>query len=183
LFRILCRIRLTRLAANDLIRILDAFALVRIGLAKSADLRRGLTDFLFVDASNGDVAALRLDGDLDSLRNGEAHGMRVAELEDDFLPFDFGTVTDADDVELALESVGDPSDVVRHERAHQAVKPAHPSFIVRARELHHVVLDRHTDTRHDRSGESAFRPFHRHDVAVVFHFDAFRHRDFFSSNS
>ena len=55
---------------------------------------------------------------------GEAHRMRVAELEDDFLPLDLGAVADADDVELALEAFAHAADVVRHERAHQAVEGA-----------------------------------------------------------
>ena len=82
---------------------------------------------------------------------GEAHRMRVAELEDDFLPLDLGAVADADDVELALEAFGDAADVVRHQRAHQAVEGARVLlFIVRARELHDVVLDRHADAGDER---------------------------------
>src|SRR3954463_7361091 len=96
---------LTRLAANDFVGVLDAFALVRIGLAERTDLGGGLSDFLLVDAGDGDVVGFRLDGDVDPFRDGEAHRMRVSQREHHFLPLDLGTIADADDVELALEAV------------------------------------------------------------------------------
>src|SRR5881227_1298251 len=83
---------LTCLAANHFVGVLDAFALVRIGLAQRADFGGGLSDFLLVDSGDGDVAGLGLDGDVDAFRNRETDRMRVAEGEDDFLPFDFGAV-------------------------------------------------------------------------------------------
>src|SRR3954470_3358099 len=97
---------LTRLAADHFVGVLDAFALVRIGLAQRADFGGGLSDFLLVDAGDGDGAGLRFDGDVDAFLNREAHRMRVAEGEDNFLPLHFGAVADADDIELALETVG-----------------------------------------------------------------------------
>src|SRR3954447_7650490 len=103
---------LTRLAADHFVGVLDAFALVRIGLAQRADFGGGLSDLLLVDAGDGDVIGLRLDGDVDAFRNRETNRMRVAEGKDHFLPLDFGTVADADDVELALEAVGDAANVV-----------------------------------------------------------------------
>src|SRR5216684_5871090 len=141
---------LTRLAANHFIGVLDAFALVRVGLAERADLGSGLTDFLLVDAGDRDVAALRLDDDLDPCRDRETHRMRVTELEDDFLPFDLGAVADTNDVELALEPVGHAANVVGHESPHEAVERTRSSLVVRACELHGVVLDLHADARNDR---------------------------------
>src|SRR5215212_8853163 len=105
---------LTGLAPNHFVRVLDALALVGIGLAETADLGRGLSDFLLVNAGDGDVAALGIDSDVDPFRNREADRVRVAELEHDFASLDFGAVADADDVELALEAFAHAADVVRH---------------------------------------------------------------------
>src|SRR3954470_16223304 len=174
---------LTRLAADHFVGVLDAFALVRIGLAQRADFGGGLSDLLLVDAGDGDVIGLRLDGDVDAFRNRETNRMRVAEGKDHFLPLDFGTVADADDVELALEAVGDAANVVGDQRAHQTMEGARAALIVRARELHHVVLDGDADAGDDWGGQGAFRTLDGHDVAVVFDLDAFRDGDFFSSNA
>ena len=115
---------------------------------------------------------------------GEADRMRVAEGEDDFLPLDFGAVADADDVELALESFGDAADVVRDERAHQAVEGARVGLSSFARvnctTLFSIV---DADAGDDGGGQGAFRPLDRDDVAVVLDLDAFRQRNFFSSNT
>src|SRR5205814_2562395 len=73
--------RLAGFPANHFIGVLDAFALVRIGLAERTDFGGGLSDFLFVDAGDGDVAALGLDGDVDAFRDGETHRVRIAKLE------------------------------------------------------------------------------------------------------
>src|SRR5581483_7022166 len=98
--------RLTGFATNHFVRILDAFAFVRVRLAQRADLRRRLADLLFVDSGDDDVPRLAVDLDVDAFRNREAHRMRVSKLEDHFLPFDLRAVADADDVELLLEALG-----------------------------------------------------------------------------
>ena len=115
---------------------------------------------------------------------GEAHRMRVAELEDDFLPLDLGAVADADDVELALEAVGHAADVVRHERAHQAVEGARSCLSSFARvnctTLFSIVTPMPGTSAVDRV---PFGPLTVDGVAVVLDLDAFRQRDLFSSNS
>ena len=80
---------------------------------------------------------------VDPFRDRELDGVRVAELEHDLAALHLGAVTDADDVELALEALAHALDVVRHERAHQAVKGAGLLLFVRTLELDDVVLDRH----------------------------------------
>src|SRR5438105_5014053 len=109
--------------------------------------------------------------------------MRISELEDDFLPLHFGAVTDADDVELFLESLGHTLDVVRDERADEAMQRARFSFIVLTRELHDVVLDLHVDAFDERRRERPFRTLHRDGASVLLDFNAFRQRDLFSSDA
>src|SRR5690349_16179193 len=72
---------LAGLPANHFVGVLDAFALVRIGLAEGTDLRRGLPDELLVVAGDGDVTGLGVDGDFDPLRDRELHRVGVSELE------------------------------------------------------------------------------------------------------
>src|SRR5438445_8766079 len=104
--------RLASLATNHFIAVLDAFALVGIGLAQTANLSGGLIDLLLVDPGHDDVAGLAVDVDVDALRDREADGMRVSQLEHHFLPLDLGAISHADDVELLLESLRDAEDVV-----------------------------------------------------------------------
>src|ERR1051325_5557470 len=151
---------LSGLPPNDFVRVLDALALVGIGLAEAADLGRNLSDFLLVDAGDGDVTGLGVDGDIDPFRNREADRMRVAELEHDLAPFDLGAIADADDVELALEAFAHALDVVRHERAHQAVERAGLSFFVSPLELHDVVFHVDRDAGDDRRGQASLRSLH-----------------------
>src|SRR6185436_7930259 len=169
---------LAGLATNHFVAVLDALALVGIGLAETADLGRGLSDLLLVDAGDGDVSALRVHGHVDSFRNRETDGMRVSELEHDLAALDLGAVADADDVELAFEAFAHAFDVVRHERAHQAVEGASLSLFVLPLELHDVVLDRHRDAGDDRRVQAAFRPPDNDRSAVLADFDALRQRDF-----
>src|ERR1051325_1442114 len=174
---------LSGLPPNDFVRVLDALALVGIGLAEAADLGRNLSDFLLVDAGDGDVTGLGVDGDVDPFRNREADRMRVAELEHDLAPFDLGAIADADDVELALEAFAHALDVVRHERAHQAVERAGLSFFVSPLELHDVVFHVDRDAGDDRRGQASLRSLHDDVVAVLADFDAFRQRDFFLTDA
>src|SRR5882724_3942608 len=160
------------LAANHFVAVLDALALVGIGLAERADLGRGLPHFLLVDSGDGDVTGLGVDDDVDAFRNDEPHRMRVAELEDHVLPLHLGAVTDADDVELALEAFADALDVVRHERAHEAMEGAGLPFLVTAGEGDDVVLDLHTDSGDDGRPERALRALHHDGAAFVACFHA-----------
>src|SRR5260370_12730855 len=59
----------------------DALVLVRVGLAKGAHIGGDLAYLLPVDAGDGDVCLLRVDGDFDAARQGKLDRMRVAKLE------------------------------------------------------------------------------------------------------
>src|SRR6185436_1389318 len=169
---------LAGLATNHFVAVLDALALVGIGLAETADLGRGLSDLLLVDAGDRDVAGLRVDRDLDSFRNREADGMRVPELEHDLAALDLGAVADADDVELALEALAHALDVVRHERSHEAMEGAGFPLFVLPLELHDVVLARHGDPGDARRVQAGLRPLDHDGAAGLGHFGALRQRDF-----
>src|SRR5256885_1772277 len=173
----------TSLPSDDLVGVLDAFALVRIGLAQRADLRCCLSDLLLVDAGHGDVSGLAVDGDVDALRDREADRMGVSQLEHHFLPFHLGAIADADDVELAFEALSDTEDVVGDECAHESMRRARPSFVIAARERDDVVLDLHVDAGDDGGGERAFRPFHDDAGFVLLDLDAFRQRNRFIANA
>src|SRR5438270_5190238 len=175
--------RFAGLAANDLVAVLDAFAFVWIRLAQRTNVRGRLSDFLFVSAGDGDVSRLRVDGNVDSLRNREAHGMRISQLEHHFFPLHLGAISDADDVELFLEAFADAADVVRHERAHKTVKCPGLVLFVFAREVDDVVFDIDANAGDDRRAQSPFGALHSDDAAVLFHFDAFRQLNRFLTNA
>src|SRR6185295_16481300 len=113
----------------------------------------------------------------------ELDGVRIAELKHDFLPLHFRAVADADDVELALEALAHALDVVRHERAHEAVERAGLALVVTTLELHDVVLDVHGDARDDGGLERALGALHDDRIAVLAHFHAFRQGDLFLSDT
>src|SRR5687767_7616611 len=174
---------LAGLAANDLVAVLDALALVGIGLAQRADLGSGLADLLAIDAGDGDVAGLGFDGDVDPFRNRELHRMRVAELEHHLAALDLGAVTDADDVELALEAFAHTLDVVGHERAHEPVEGTGFPLVVLPLELDHVVVDLHGNAGDDRRGQGALGTLHEDVVAFLTNLDAFRQGKLFLSDT
>src|SRR3712207_5816252 len=71
---------LSDLAANDLTRVADALALVRLGLAQLADVCGHLADELLVDPRDPEAGRV-LDGEGDALRRVEHDGVGVPELE------------------------------------------------------------------------------------------------------
>src|SRR5579864_6297157 len=87
------------LAADVLVAVLDAFALVGLGLAEGADHRRRLSDALPVGAGDGDRRRL-LAGDLDVARDREHDVVAVAELQHQVLALDRGAVSDALDLQV-----------------------------------------------------------------------------------
>src|SRR5579864_2283408 len=86
-----------------------ALLLVRIRRTQRAHVGGNLPDQALISTSNRDVRLL-LDSNLYPLRNRELDRMRIAEREDDRFAFDFSAVTNADDVELFLESLCDALD-------------------------------------------------------------------------
>src|SRR5882724_2979124 len=114
------RPRLAGLLLQHFAGVAHALLLVRIGLAEAADVRGDLTDQLAIHAGDGDVRLL-VDRDVDPVRDIEDDRVRVPEREDDLLALHLGAIADADDVELALEAVGDAEHRVGDQRAREAV--------------------------------------------------------------
>src|SRR4051794_1728779 len=121
LSRQLFRAGLSGLLLQNLAGVPDALLLVGIGLAQAPDVGGDLADQLAVDAGHGDVRLL-VDRHVDPRRDVVDDRVRVAEREDHLLALELGAIADADDVELALEAVGDAGDRVGDETARQAVE-------------------------------------------------------------
>src|SRR5260370_43857 len=101
----------------------DALVLVGVRLAKRAHVGGDLAYLLPVDAGDGEVCLLGVDGDLDAGGQGELDGVRVAEGEyDHVLALHLGAVPDADDVDVLGPAGGDAGDGVIDQRAGEAVE-------------------------------------------------------------
>src|SRR5690242_20566444 len=107
------------LAEDVLAGVLHALALVRLGLAEGADLRRHLADLLAVDAGDHHLGRLRR-RDRDAVRDRIDHVVAVAERDLQVLALHGGAVADAGDLELPLEALGHPGNQVRDQRARGA---------------------------------------------------------------
>src|SRR5580692_1782502 len=79
-----------------------ALLLVRIWWTKRAHIGGDLPYFAFVRAADDDVRLL-VHRDLDSFRNREFDGMRLAESERHDFALEFGAVADAHDVQIFFE--------------------------------------------------------------------------------
>jgi hypothetical protein len=101
--------RLSDLAPDHFVGVLDPLGLVRIGDAQLPDLGGRLADLLPVGAGDGDLPGLRFEGDRDPFGNREVDRVRIADREDDGLAFDFRLVADADDLQVLGEALVTPS--------------------------------------------------------------------------
>src|SRR5690242_301161 len=97
-------------------RILHALALVGLRRAEIANVGRNLPDLLLVRAGDHDLGRLR-SRDRDAFRDRKDHVVAVAERELQVLALHGSAITDAGDLELALETLGDAGDQVGNERA------------------------------------------------------------------
>src|SRR5262249_31201298 len=117
----------------------------------------------------------------DALGQLEHHRVREAERHVQLLPGDFRAVTDAVDLELALEPVGDALDHVGDHGAHHAVLRAVLAAVVSALDvdLRAAVLD--GTAARDVALELALRPLDRHVAVLDGDGDALRDGDRLSS--
>src|SRR4029079_3356894 len=109
------------LAADLLAGVPDALALVRLGLAGRADLRRHLADELLVDAHDREAGGV-LELEADAGRRVDLDRVAVAEREDELVARLLRAVPDTDDLEALAVPVGDADDHVVDERPGQAVE-------------------------------------------------------------
>src|SRR5512138_3955636 len=103
------------LATDDLLRVLDALALVRLGRAQAADLRGGEAEEVLVDALHREAGLLRVHLGGDALGELEDDRVREAEGEVDLLPLHLGLEADAADLEAAVVPLHDALDRVLDE--------------------------------------------------------------------
>src|SRR5215210_2669814 len=132
---------LANLAAQDLVRVLDALALVRVGPAEAPDLGRDLAHLLAVGARHGHAVRLGLDLDLDPLGDVIDHRVRVAKGELHLGTLDLGAVTHADDIELLREAGGHAQHRVRDQGPQQAVLGALRTGLAGTLDRDHAILD------------------------------------------
>src|SRR5690606_25719642 len=94
----------------------DALALVGLRLAERADLGRHLAHLLLVGTADHDLG-LRRGSQGDAFRRGEHHRVGEAQVQAQVLALHGGAVTDADQLELAAETLGNANDHVGEDRA------------------------------------------------------------------
>src|SRR6266550_6392005 len=113
---------LAGLAQDALAGVADALALVGLGLADLADVGRHLADQLLVGPPDGDAGRGRnLEGD--PLGGIDVDGVGEAEGQFDLVgALGRGPVADADDLEVAGETVGDADDHVVDQGAGEPVE-------------------------------------------------------------
>ena len=92
---------LAHLPGDVLALVADALALVGLGRALLADVRRDLADELLGDALDDDAGRLR-DLELDPVRRLDRHRVRVAERQLEVLALELRAVADALDLEALL---------------------------------------------------------------------------------
>src|SRR5690606_20884706 len=112
---------LSDLAADVLAGVTHALALVRLGLADLADVRRDLADLLLVDARHRELGGA-LDGEGDAGRRLDDHGVAEPERELEARTLRHDAVTGTDDLELLLVALGHTRDHVGEQGAGQAVQ-------------------------------------------------------------
>src|SRR5664280_1347570 len=157
---------LAGLLLEDLAHEAESLQLVRVGRTNAADLGRRLADFLLVDTRDDDVRdvlglRVRCDLDLDAIRHREFHNVREADAEHDGPSLDLGLETDAHEVDLALETLGDAENRVLEERAVQAVERLVLLLLASAREADDAVFLLDGDARENGRHDGALRALHR----------------------
>src|SRR3546814_362084 len=105
---------------NDVLAgVLHALALVRLRRTEAADLGRNLAHALLVGTGDHDLGLGR-GADRDPVRGLEQHRVRKAQRQVQVLALHRGAVTDADQLELALEAFGHAMHHVGDDRAQGA---------------------------------------------------------------
>src|SRR5262249_9016886 len=141
--------RLTGLAANSLVGVLDALALVRLGRPESAQLRGDLAEHLAVVALEGhDRLALDLRGN--SRRQLIENRMPVAEAQLDSVAFHLGAISDADDLERARETGAETLHHVGEDAPRETVQGAHLAVVLLAQHPQRVGRELDADARRQR---------------------------------
>src|SRR5262245_52496748 len=173
---------LAGLAADVLALVADTLALVRLGLARRADLRGNLADELLVDADDREAGRV-LDFEADPGRRVDLDRVAVAQVELELLADLRRAITDTGDLERLAIAVGHADDHVAHERPGQAVKLLVRLLLGRAGDHELVVLaaDRHIGVQ--VTGEGALGTLHRERAPIDRHVDTRRDGNGQATNS
>src|SRR5262245_23300651 len=137
---------LAGLAADVLARVADTLALVRLGLARGADLGGDLADELLVDADDREAGRV-LDLERDALGRVDLDGVAVAQAQLKLLAILRGAIADAGDLEALAVAIGHADDHVVDERPGQAVELLVDLLLGRSGDDDRAVLAAHGDVR------------------------------------
>ena len=127
-------------AADRLVVVLDALALVRLGRSLTTDFGCKLADLLLVDTLDDDVVCVG-DVDLDVLVLAHDDLVGVTEVHDKVLAFLAGAVADAVDLQLLFKAVGHADDHVVDQRTGQTVQGTVLLGVVGAGDVDDTIVD------------------------------------------
>src|SRR5688572_15343107 len=153
------------LAEDVLATVLDALALVRLGLAPAADLGGELADGLLVDAADLDRGLVR-GLHLEPFGHVEIDIVAVAELKLELVALRVRAIADAGDLENFCKALSHALDKVRDQRALHAPVAACRLAVVRGGDRDRAVVKRVADELGQAQGECALRALHA-ELAVV----------------
>src|SRR3569623_940432 len=170
------------LAEDILAVVLDALALVRLGLAPAANLGGELADLLLVRPRNLDRGVVR-GRDRQALGHDDIDVVAIAELKLELLALRIRTVADAGDQELLGEALGHAGHQVLHQRTLHAPKGARLLGVVGRLHADRVRLQVVRDQVGHRHGQGALRPLHAQRAALGRRGDTARDRDRFLTDA
>src|SRR3954468_13614677 len=167
---------LAGLAADVLAGVAHTLALVRLRLARLADLGGDLADQLLVDADHREAGRV-LDLEGDALGWVDLDRVAVAEVEGELLAVQRGSVADACDLQALAIAVGHADDHVVDEGPGQAVELLVHLLLGRAGDDERPVLAADGHVRVEGAAERALRPLDREVTPVDGHVDPRRDGD------
>src|SRR5690606_22714472 len=172
---------LLRFLHDDLLAgIADALALVGLRRTEGTDVGSYLSHDLLVAALDQDLR-LRRRLDRDALRRLEDDRMRETQRQVQITALHAGAVTNADQLQLALEALADAGDHVVEQRAQG---PGHgPATLIGGSQVDVPVLDLHLDARRTALGQGTLRTLDLDLLLVDRPLDALRQRDRLLGNS
>src|SRR5258708_16659008 len=121
--------------------VLDALALVGLGLAKRADFRRHLSDLLLIRAGDGDRRLLLADLDRVAFGDRELDVVAEARLQIEVLALELSAIADAVDLEVAGEAGRHTTDPGRDQCPAGAPEGARPLRRLARRQPHRALGD------------------------------------------
>src|SRR3954451_10317000 len=156
----LLRLLLLAFLAEDVFAlVLHALALVGLRRTECADLGRDLADLLLVDAHDENFGRLRR-RDRDAFRHRVDHVVAVAERDLQVLALHRRAITDAGDLELALEALGHAGHQIGDERTRGAPHRASALGLIARIDLDAALLHLHGDIVGQHDLQRALRALH-----------------------